>query len=120
MYVSLILSSFVHMTNAVSTSGKGLIDLNSSPPASPRSGEGGQSQTINLQEAVQPESTRQISLPDSKPTIYRKSRSIQFEKVKKDDKRIKYQFPPGTTYHEKKRVWRREYLKRIVCLAYLY
>ncbi|PWN33555.1 uncharacterized protein FA14DRAFT_185267 [Meira miltonrushii] len=138
IHLLLTLFELVLMTGGVSaTSGKALIDLNVTPPASPQ-GEAGDSSATSSNQGSPDETDHRENTPQARIDYHQgrieyhqgrveyhqnkmsrveskmryKAGDVQFKKVGKDDKRTKYSFPPGTTYREKKRVWRREQLKR--------
>lgn len=99
-----------------------MIDLNTTPPASPQSDADNQSVINNVQnsphEIVNTHNAAQMVVDQPKVLKagirkHNKIRSVPFKKVE-SDKSFKYQFPPGTTYDEKKKVWNKARYDRIV------
>lgn len=103
------------------------IDLNATPPSSPQEQEG-RAGSINVTPANPTAETdeHQIVSQSSnivqRPMVMIKSRkhskfdSVPFKKVADDTERFKFEFPPGTTMKEKKRVWNKERYERVVSI----
>jgi hypothetical protein len=130
----LISLKFIHFAIAVSPKSSSEsrvlpIDLNATPPSSPQEEEGVRIGSANVtpsnpttgtdehQIASQSSNIVQIPMVMIKSRKHSKFDSVPFKKVADDTERFKFEFPPGTTMKEKKRVWNKERYERIVSIG---
>ncbi|PWN33556.1 uncharacterized protein FA14DRAFT_156247 [Meira miltonrushii] len=110
-----ILSRLLYLTNAVSkTSGKGLIDLNATPPNSPENAANDTEPQNSLQlsphaggnhQSVPQLVPEQHELPKARSKERCTFRNVPFKRVELGNGNFKYHFPLGTSLDEKKRVY---------------